>query len=199
MNILAHLALSGDSPGIRFGNFIGDAVKGNAYLQWDQPFRAGLQLHRFIDWYVDQHPEALAVRRDLAKELGLYAPVALDILFDHALSLCWEEFHSFDRETFIGDCYMEIEQNQELIPDEMHLFTRAMIEHDWLNAYSTGSGIHRALHGLSTRAKGRPDLVLGLKYFQNERKKVLSHFRKFYPDLQQQCEHKRMEFLNGID
>ncbi len=46
MNYLAHLYLSGENPEIRFGNFIGDAIKRNQFLQLPENISAGVLLHR---------------------------------------------------------------------------------------------------------------------------------------------------------
>src|SRR6478609_2234873 len=56
MNFLAHLYLSGDSPKIRVGNFIGDFVKGkNLTDRFDTDIAKGIALHREIDWFTDRH------------------------------------------------------------------------------------------------------------------------------------------------
>ena len=49
MNVLAHIYLSGDSDKIIIGNYIGDYVKGKDYLNYPDPIRKGIILHRHID------------------------------------------------------------------------------------------------------------------------------------------------------
>ncbi len=196
MNILAHLILSGDNEGVCFGNFIGDAVKGHDYLDWEHEIQAGLRLHRSIDSFTDTHEEALIVRRILAKELGLYAPIALDILFDFLLSELWDEFYEIDRVEFIRNTYLELEKRKNLMPDDISLMFEAMKNQDWLNAYSTESGIRRALRGLSLRIKGKPELEKAFGIFEANRNKVILHFRIFYSDLITHCEQKKIEFLS---
>lgn len=196
MNILAHLVLSGDSEGVRFGNFIGDAVKGRHYLDWEHEIQAGLRLHRAIDSFTDTHEEALIVRRILAQELGLYAPIALDILFDYLLSELWEEFYDFDKAEFIRNTYEQLEKRKNLMPDNISLMFEAMKNQDWLTAYSTESGIRRALRGLSMRIKGNPELEKAFGIFEANRNKVILHFRNFYSDLMSHCEQMKIEFLS---
>jgi acyl carrier protein phosphodiesterase len=196
MNILAHLALSGSSAEVRFGNFIGDAVKGRAYMDWEQPIRAGLLLHRFIDSYMDSHEDALFVRRGLAPELGLYAPVALDLLFDHLLSICWNEFYTIDRQKFIRQCYEELSSRESMMPERMAFLFRAMLQYDWLGNYHTEEGLERSMIGLSRRVKSDVDLSYGLTYFRKNRIEVLQHFRSFFPSIQRESEAQLKDFLN---
>jgi len=196
MNILAHLVLSGNSEAVLFGNFIGDAIKGKKYLKWEHEIQAGLLLHRSIDSYTDSHEDVLIVRRLLAKELGLYAPIALDILFDYLLSQLWEEFYDFDRTQFIRNSYLSLEKRKHLMPNELSLMFEAMKTQDWLEAYSTKEGIVRAMKGLSKRIKGQPELEKAFEVFEANRNTVILHFRNFYVDLMTHCEQKSREFLS---
>lgn len=195
MNILAHLILSGHEPDVMFGNFIGDAVKGQDWKDWDHKVQGGLLLHRHIDDFTDHHEEALKVRRGLAEDLNLYAPVALDILFDHALSIKWNEFYSIDRVEFIRSAYDQLTSYRTQMPDDIAMMFDVMKEHDWLQAYSTEDGILSALKGLSRRVRSNPPLHLALNYFNNHRNEVFSHFHIFYEDLKYSCEAKLTELL----
>ena len=56
MNFLAHLYLSGNDENIMIGNFIGDHVKGNNFLKYDESIIFGIKLHRMIDAFTDSHP-----------------------------------------------------------------------------------------------------------------------------------------------
>lgn len=165
-------------------------------MKWEQPIRAGLLLHRFIDSYMDSHEDALILRRGLAKELGLYAPVALDLLFDHLLSICWEEFYSEDRQMFIKFCYNELAIREAMMPESIAYMFRVMVQYDWLGNYHSEEGIERAMKGLSRRVKSEVDLSYGLKYFRENRVKVLKHFRRFFPEIQRESKLRLKDFLN---
>ena len=49
INYLAHLYLSGDSPGERAGALLGDFVKGPVLSDWPTDVAFGIRLHRRVD------------------------------------------------------------------------------------------------------------------------------------------------------
>src|SRR5665648_547504 len=78
MNYLAHLYLSGDSEEIKLGNFIGDYVKGNKYLQYPEQVAFGIKLHRRIDFFTDQHADVKECMKLLRPGYGRYSGVVSD-------------------------------------------------------------------------------------------------------------------------
>ena len=53
MNYLGHFILSHPNQELVTGNFIGDFVKGNDYLNYPEGISRGIKMHRFIDEYTD--------------------------------------------------------------------------------------------------------------------------------------------------
>lgn len=51
---------------------------------------AGVRLHRAIDQWTDSHAAFGRVRARLVDAVGLFAPVAADVVFDYALCQAWE-------------------------------------------------------------------------------------------------------------
>lgn len=187
MNILAHLILSGNSPGIRFGNFIADAVKGRDFLEWEGEDRKGILLHRFIDTYTDTHESALIVRRKLAVKMGLYAPVALDLIFDHLLARDWNNWHHEPLGEFTSQCYLELQSRQNEMPERIAYMFGYMQKHDWLWNYQFEEGITRSLRGLSQRVKGNPPLEKAMEVLKEDEELVETQFKRFYTDIQLAC------------
>ena len=81
MNYLAHIYLSGDSDEIMLGNFIGDYVKGNKYLNYPDQVAFGIRLHRRIDLFTDQHPDVRKCIDILRPGYGRYAGIVTDVFF----------------------------------------------------------------------------------------------------------------------
>ena len=92
MNFLAHIYLSGDDPNIQLGNFIGDFVKGrNLVEQFGHEIAKGIELHRAIDEFTDKHPIVKLSKVRLREKYRHYAPVIVDIFYDHYLAKNWEK------------------------------------------------------------------------------------------------------------
>jgi len=49
MNFLSHIYLSGSSDDLKFGNMIGDSVKGKNYLKYSPEISKGIIMHRQMD------------------------------------------------------------------------------------------------------------------------------------------------------
>ena len=86
MNFLAHAVLSFENPELMVGNFIADFVKGNDYLQYQDPVKRGILLHRDIDQFTDQHPTVRLSKSRLYDAFGHYAGVIVDMYYDHFLA-----------------------------------------------------------------------------------------------------------------
>ena len=59
MNFLAHIFLSCGSEDLLIGNFIADFISNKEVNQYDPEVQKGIQLHREIDSYTDNHPVCL--------------------------------------------------------------------------------------------------------------------------------------------
>jgi acyl carrier protein phosphodiesterase len=180
MNILAHLALSGKDAEKRFGNFIGDGIKGRNLDILPQGIRQGVQLHRFIDSRSETHASALELRRLLALRIGIFAPVALDILLDHLLALQWEIWYCKDLRLYTNQMYLELEPRVLDMPARQAAMLPYMIQYDWLFNYRSEEGIERSLRGLGSRIRSSPDLLPALDVFRENRSRFTESFMEFY-------------------
>ena len=91
MNFLAHAYLSGDNPKILVGNFIGDFVKGSDLRErYDSSIAYGIELHRMIDTFTDSHPVVMNSKIRLRETYRHYAPVIVDMYYDHFLAAGWQ-------------------------------------------------------------------------------------------------------------
>ncbi|HNC32372.1 MAG TPA: ACP phosphodiesterase, partial [Cyclobacteriaceae bacterium] len=152
MNFLAHLYLSGNNPKIMIGNFMGDFVKGRAYLrQYDSEIIKGIDLHRSIDEFTDSHPIVTHSKNRLRPKYRHYSGVIVDVFYDHFLAANWNQFHSLSLEKFAQQAYQTIESFDAELPAELNHMMPYMINGNWLLNYSNLEGIHRALSGMARR------------------------------------------------
>lgn len=194
MNFLAHLYLSGDSPKIMLGNFMGDFVKGKAYLQqYESDIIKGIDLHRHIDEFTDSHPIVTKSKDRLRPKYRHYSGVIVDVFYDHFLANNWNTFHAQPLDVFAQHAYDTIVSYNAILPDELNGMMPYMINGNWLVNYSKTEGIHQALSGMARRTpyaskmdEATIDLREHYEAFKNE-------FMTFFPELETFCK----EFLKA--
>ncbi len=149
MNFLAHIYLSGSNDEIRLGNFIGDYVKGSDYNKYSPLVKAGIILHRKIDYYTDTHEIVRYHKSLFYGKYHKYSGIVIDILYDHFLSTQWNKFSNQNFDEYIANIYQWIEESTHLLPDEMQKIIPSLVKHQWLKAYTTLEGLESVLIGMS--------------------------------------------------
>src|SRR5262245_2138204 len=120
MNFLAHLYLSGNDPNIQLGNFIGDFVKGrNLTEQFETDVARGIELHRVIDEFTDKHPVVKQSKVRLREKYRHYAPVIVDIFYDHYLAKNWDKFHKTFLPDYAEATYKMILSRENVLPEKV--------------------------------------------------------------------------------
>ncbi|MBV6644742.1 MAG: acyl carrier protein phosphodiesterase [Cyclobacteriaceae bacterium] len=188
MNLLAHIFLSGTDDKIKIGNAIGDFVKGKDVQNFESEIKTGILLHREIDRFTDQHEIVLKSKERLRPKYRHYAPVIVDIFYDHYLAKDWSTFHAEKLLDFTAQFYDLTRQYHDQIPVNARHMMQYMRRDDWLTNYQHIEGIDRALTGMSRRTRfeskmeqSAEDLVAGYELYRSE-------FHEYFPILIQHCE-----------
>ena len=183
MNYLAHLFLSGPNEGILVGNFIADFVKGKAKDNYPDEIRSGIELHRQIDDFTDHHAINSISKQRLYPTQGKYAPVVVDMFYDHFLAKNFSEYSGVGLNEFAQTAYTLLQKNHHHLPEKVRGFLHYMIERNWLLNYASVEGICKTLKGMSSRVNypnrmdnAEKDLIQGYSDFEKE-------FRDFFPEL----------------
>lgn len=176
MNFLAHLYLSGTDPDIQLGNFIGDFVKGrNLTEQFEASIAKGIELHRAIDDFTDKHPIVKLSKLRLRAKYRHYAPVIIDIFYDHFLAKNWDRFN----ETFLPDyaegIYAMVMSRESVLPEKVKWMMPYMIKGNWLANYARIDGIGRVLSGMSRRTP-----------YDSKMHEAVEELNLFYSDFEQE-------------
>jgi acyl carrier protein phosphodiesterase len=194
MNFLAHLYLSGDDPELRIGNFIGDFVKGKEIKKYPKGIQNGIVLHRKIDEYTDSHEIVLQSKIRLRPTHHHYAPVIVDVFYDHFLAKNWSNFHDQPLLQYTIDFYGLTEKYNQWLPERTTHMLYYMKNSNWLFNYQYIEGIDRALKGMSGRTpypskmdKATLDLKQHYHLFEAE-------FLSFFPKLKSESE----KFITGL-
>jgi acyl carrier protein phosphodiesterase len=182
MNFLAHAYLSGPDEKLLTGNFIGDFVKGRQALSaFDPDIARGVELHRLIDDFTDNHPLVMESKKRLRPKYRHYSAVIVDVYYDHFLAKNWAAFHPLPLEKFAQHVYTTITKFSDILPAGVRYMLPYMMRGNWLVNYSRLEGIGRALTGMAQRTpylskmeQAVSDLELNYELFYTE-------FRQFFP------------------
>jgi len=183
MNYLAHSFLSFSIEPVLFGQFIADDVKGKKWQLFTKEIQAGILLHRFIDDYTDSHPMLLELKQKLHPRLGKFSGVVLDVLFDHALSLKWQDFSNSPREEWIQSTYAILKNRHLEMTERRQFITEKMIAHDWMNMYVSQHGTSQILNQMAERIPFTNPLKDSFEVYLMYEKDIISTFDEFFPQI----------------
>lgn len=191
MNYLAHLALvpSSDearSDALRIGNLLGDFIKGtesSLRLQLPSDLVDGIMLHRAIDKFTDAHPAFLKSKQLLDPERRRYAGVVVDIIYDHFLSLHWENYHEEPLKLFIPRIYNILDDKKEWQLGKLKEAFPIMKSQNWLASYGTREGIKETFRRVSQRGKYTAPIENTHLDFNLNYEDFEEHFHIIYRDL----------------
>lgn len=184
MNFLAHAYLSGSDKQILLGNFIGDFIKGRQALNKLEPrVIRGVELHRAIDEFTDNHPVVHQSKKRLRLVYRHYAGVIVDVFYDHYLATHWNDFHHLPLESFAIDTYQTIDTFKAVLPDSFRAMLPHMVRGNWLVSYREIGGVHRALSGMATRTPYRSGMEMASYDLRNYYDVFRAEFELFFPAL----------------
>jgi acyl carrier protein phosphodiesterase len=184
MNYLAHLFLSGQSEELMIGNFIADAVKGRQYKNYSDKVREGILLHRHIDTYTDSHPVVEESKSRLRPKYRKYAPIIVDIFYDHFLALNWNRYSTSQLDEYSTHVYRILKQNLDELPLKSVQFLGYMMRNDILCAYGTKEGVQQVLEGMAYRASFQSNMEHATNELSEHYSAFEKEFTEFFPQLQ---------------
>ncbi|MGR5269269.1 ACP phosphodiesterase [Vibrio astriarenae] len=152
MNFLAHLHIADHCQSSLLGNLLGDFVKGDPNKQFDTHVAQGIRLHRFVDSYTDAHDVINEGKLRFDKEQRRFAPIALDMFWDHCLAKQWQQHHSLSLRKFVDYAQQEIKQYQQPLPERFNQVSAHMWQGRWLESYADFDNIIYALERMSQRS-----------------------------------------------
>jgi len=183
MNHLAHFYLSFHQESLLAGNYMADFALGSNYQKFQPEIQQGVLLHRFIDHFTDTHSAVKQSKARIAKTQGKYAPVVMDVLYDHLLAIHWDRYSNELLMDFAAKTYRQLERNKLLFPELLLQRFEHMKTHDWLTHYATADGIKRALAGLAKRAKYENKMEFAFDAFLHQKASLENDFHLFFPEI----------------
>jgi acyl carrier protein phosphodiesterase len=188
MNYLAHALLSRHSPEAILGALLGDFVKGPLDTRYSSAVREAILLHRAIDRYTDAHPVALASRARVGPERRRFAPILVDVFYDHFLARHWSDYCEIPLAQFAAQVYQVLLGHRAELPERLQVVAPRMAAHDWFSAYAEIGGIAAAVDGIAWRLRRFPRAAVlrgGVDELTCHYRDFEGDFRSFFPQLMQ--------------
>lgn len=170
------------------GNFMGDFIKGRAYLnQYDSEIIKGIDLHRSIDEFTDSHAIVTQSKNRLRPKYRHYSGVIVDVFYDHFLASNWNQFHPLPLAQFAQQAYRTIQSFDAELPAELNHMMPYMINGNWLLNYSNLEGIHRALSGMARRTPYESKMEEAVTDLRENYDAFKDEFMEFFSLLEVYC------------
>ncbi len=191
MNYLAHTALShGPRETLReitIGNLIADHVRGPDLSSFTVNIAKGIQLHREIDRFFDNHPEVTRLRALMPQGLRRYSGIAIDFWFDHLLAQRWPTIYPTPLEDFQLQVNHLIKDYWPWIPKTQRRFMEYLMREGLFLKYQSSHQIRKNLELVSNRLRQGEKLIECMSQLSQYRTRIEHCFDKVYPDVDQHC------------
>lgn len=183
MNILVHYLLSERNEEVVVGNVIADFIKGTKIHQFPPGIQKGIEIHKEIDTYSDNHPVVKETWSLLQKDFGLYGRVITDIYYDHFLYKHWTEFSDFTFEDDLQFLYDCLQKHTAELPPKVRRMNARIVALEWPLKYTDMAGLYQVFRSMSRRVAFENRFEKAVEVLQLEYKRIDGHFLRFYPEL----------------
>ena len=183
MNYLAHLFLSCSDDSLLMGNLVADWISNKDILDMDPAMKIGIDLHRSIDRFTDNHAVIRQGSRRLQPKYSKYSPVIIDVFYDHLLFNNWKKYTSQEFEAFKLSVYKVIRDQFKLFPEYIQKRLLSMADHDWLENYTSIERMHYVFKRLKERTKFPSTLEEAAGDLERDYLSYEEEFNIFFPDV----------------
>jgi acyl carrier protein phosphodiesterase len=198
MNFLAHAWLSFNDPDILAGNMVSDFVKGRKQFDLPESVQKGIQLHRAIDKFTDEHAVTKQVKELFRPYYRLYSGAIVDVVHDYFLANDKNQFETFAAlDAFAQNAYSQIDEQIDILPSNFQKMYVYMKEGNWLYNYREDWMIERSLRGLERRAQYLQETGMAFQVFIDNKLTIGESYAEFFPELKAFAAHTMKELTKG--
>lgn len=184
MNFLAHLHLAHLANSSLSGNLLADFVRGNPQADYGADIVAGIYLHRRIDVFTDNLPEVKSARDWFRPQTRRVAPITLDVMWDHFLSLHWQQLSpELPLAEFVRYAHQEINLILPHSPPRFITLNDHIWSERWLERYRDMAFIQRVLNGMANRRPRLDALRESWWDLDDHYPQLEQTFWQFYPQM----------------
>lgn len=183
MNFLAHQHLSFLNPDLSIGNFVADFLRGKEIKKLTPGIQIGVQLHRKIDSFTDQHQAVKESLLILKEKQGRYSPVVLDVYYDYFLANNWNLFSDKSLNAYSAGVITLFNEHIHLFPEQTLKAHHSLTTHNWLANYKHKEGIERSFYHIKKRLSFKNSLDTVMDDLEELSPELEPLFLTFYPEL----------------
>ncbi|EKO3376691.1 DUF479 domain-containing protein [Vibrio fluvialis] len=184
MNYLAHLHIADHCQSSLLGNLLGDFVKGDPSAQFSPEIARGIRLHRLVDVYTDSHPVMQQAKAYFSSQTRRFAPIALDMFWDHCLAKEWRLYHDLSLRAFVNGAQRQVQQAYPAqLPERFTRVSKHMWQGRWLESYADFDNIEFALQRMSQRSARMATLAYCFDSMNKHYQPLRQLFSSLYPDV----------------
>ena len=165
------------------GNIISDFVKGRSRYDYPPAIQQGIELHRRIDAFTDQHPATRAAREIFRPEYRLYSGALVDVIYDYYLANDERLFDENSLLAFSKQVYTHLDHHARWLPERFAVIYPYMRSQNWLFHYRTREGIGKSLAGVARRAKYLTESQTAFELFEKHDQLLAELYRQFWQDV----------------
>jgi acyl carrier protein phosphodiesterase len=183
MNFLAHTFLSFKDEHKLVGNFMADFLVNSEVTALPVNLKEGVELHKAIDAFTDNHPavkEAIQLLRPLQ---GKYTPVTVDILFDYILTQKWHIYSDENMRDVVDKAYEAIQKYHSYYPPRLQEKVPRMIADDFLYACENLERLVITFGMIAKRAKFDNQFLTAHNHYILHEDELTRHFDAFFPEI----------------
>lgn len=184
MNFLAHLFLSGDNEEVITGGMLADFMKGTKLKDLPTGIIKGIELHRKIDQFTDEHPIVELTKQRLRPIFSHFSPVVADVYFDHFLAANWNNYTEVPLLTFSKIVFKKLSHHRHVMPLRLKRLLFYMRVDKVLVVYSTLGGIGIVFQRMSLRSKYKSNMELAVDELRRNYDLYYYEFCIFFSDLE---------------
>lgn len=181
MNYLAHAYLSFGQKDVLAGNMISDFIKGKKQFDYPASIQVGIQLHRAIDRFTDEHPATKTMAAVFKPHYRLYGGAFADVVYDHFLANDKTQFITPEAlMAFTQQVYAQLKENEKWFPLNFGNMFPYMQSQNWLYNYRLDDGIQKSFMGLARRAAYIKESDTAFRLFSDNKPLLQEQYDLFF-------------------
>jgi len=136
----------------------------------------------------DSLPEVRAARQFFRTETRRVAPITLDVIWDHFLSLHWDKLvPEISLPDFLGDARNVIAPKLASTPESFQNLNRYLWQDRWMERYAEAAYLQKVLRGMASRRPRLAALAESYQDFIDNYQRLEDFFWQFYPRMMAQA------------
>lgn len=169
---------------------IGDDVKGMQIRLYPPLVRAGIQLHRYIDSFTDQHPMISEAKKIYRPAARLYAGPLADITMDYFLANDPSIYNASGWREFANWAYQSLMAGSSWHVGGFRRYFPYLQREDWFVRYRELPFIENSMANLLKRVGLSDKTQQVLTAFETHQSDLSGTYRAFFPQLERYAAQK---------